>query len=304
MELRQLRYVLAVAETRNFTRAAERCYVVQSALSHQIKALEDELGVRLFARTSRRVELTAAGEAFLPAARVSVEAAGRAAADATAAVGELRGPVALGVIPTVTALDIPRALRTFHHAHPAVRVTLRTAGSDELASAVEAGTVDLAVLGLPATSAAPAGIRTLELARERLVAVVPAGHRLAGRRRLRLADLAGETFVDFPAGTPGRAQSDLAFEAAGIRRDVTFESMSAGLILDLVGQHLAVALLPPAILAPDASTAAVPVTDGPVRIEYLAWSAFNPTPAATALLTVLRPSPASGDAAGSRKGRG
>ncbi|ROQ69091.1 DNA-binding transcriptional LysR family regulator [Streptomyces sp. 840.1] len=287
MELRQLRYVLAVAETRNFTRAAEQCYVVQSALSHQIKALEDELGVRLFARTSRRVELTAAGEAFLPAARASLEAAERAAADAAAAVGELRGRVALGIVPTVTALDIPRALRTFHRAHPAVRVTLRTAGSDELISAVEDGTVDLAVLGLPENSA-PTGIRTLELARARLVAVVSPEHHLSGRRRLRLADLSGETFADFPAGTPGRAQSDLAFEAAGIQRDVTFESMSPALILDLVGQNLAVALLPPAILSPDAPTAAIPVTDGPTRIEYLAWSDFNPAPAATALLSVLR----------------
>ncbi len=73
MELQQLRYVLAVSETANFTRAAEQCHVVQSALSHQIAALERELGLTLFARTSRRVQLTPAGEAFLPAARQCVE---------------------------------------------------------------------------------------------------------------------------------------------------------------------------------------------------------------------------------------
>ncbi|MDQ8707903.1 LysR family transcriptional regulator [Streptomyces sp. LHD-70] len=287
MELRQLRYVLAVAETRNFTRAAEQCHVVQSALSHQVKTLEDELGVRLFARTSRRVELTAAGKAFLPSARASLEAAERAAADAKATLGEMRGPVTLGIIPTVTALDIPHALRTFHQAHPAVRVTLRTAASDELISAVEAGTVDIAVLGLPET-VTPSGVQSVELARERHIAVVSTEHRLAGRRRLRLADLAEETFVDFTAGTPGRAQSDLAFAAAGIPRDVTFEAMSIDLILDLVEQNLAVALLPPAILRPGARLAAIAVTGGPTRSEYLAWSEFNPTPAATALLAVLR----------------
>ncbi|NBE53494.1 LysR family transcriptional regulator [Streptomyces boluensis] len=289
MELRQLRYVLAVAETRNFTRAAEQCYVVQSALSHQIKTLEDELGVRLFARTSRRVELTAAGEAFLPSARASLEAAERAAADATATIGELRGPVTLGIIPSVTALDIPRALRTFHQAHPAVRVSLRSAASDELISGVAAGAVDIAVLGLPET-VTPSGVQSVELARERHVAVVSTEHRLAGRRRLRLADLAEETFVDFTAGSPGRAQSDLAFEAAGIPRDVTFEAMSVDLILDLVEQNLAVALLPPAILRPGARLAAIAVTGGPTRSEHLAWSEFNPTPAATALLAVLRAS--------------
>ncbi len=105
MELQQMRYVVAVAEERNFTRAAERCRVVQSALSHQVKALERELGVRLFARTSRRVELTAAGEAFLPHARASLESAERAIADAASAAGEVRGTLTIGLIPTVTALE-------------------------------------------------------------------------------------------------------------------------------------------------------------------------------------------------------
>src|SRR5690625_1962324 len=91
MELQQMRYVVAVAEERSFTRAAQRCFVVQSALSHQIKALENELGVTLFARTSRRVAPTAAGEAFLGAAREALAAADRAVAEAGAATGELRG---------------------------------------------------------------------------------------------------------------------------------------------------------------------------------------------------------------------
>ncbi|MFI5658824.1 LysR family transcriptional regulator [Streptomyces sp. NPDC051684] len=286
MELRQLRYVLAVAETRNFTRAAAQCHVVQSALSHQIKALEAEIGVRLFARTSRRVELTAAGEVFLPSARASLECAERAAADAAATAGELRGPVTLGVIPTVTALDIPRALRAFHEAHPKTRISLRTAASDELVSAIEAGTVDIGVLGLPETET-PTGVQALRLSRQQHVAVVSTRHRLAGRKRLRLADLARETFVDFPAGTPGRTQTDLAFQAAGIPRDVTFEAMSTHLILDLVEQNLAVALLPPGTLRRDTPVTAIAVTGGPTRSEYLAWNNFNPTPAATALMTVL-----------------
>lgn len=108
-----MRYVVAVAEERNFTRAAERCFVVQSALSHQIKALERELGVTLFARTNRRVDVTAAGEAFLAAARISLEAAERAASDAAAATGEIRGTLTIGMIPTVTAVDMPAVLATF-----------------------------------------------------------------------------------------------------------------------------------------------------------------------------------------------
>lgn len=127
MEFQQLRYVIALAEEASFTRAAARCHVVQSALSHQIKALENELGVALFARTSRRVELTAAGQAFLPAARASLEAAERAAEDAAAASGLIRGRLSIGVIPTVTAVDVPAALRTFRQAHPHVQIVLRVA---------------------------------------------------------------------------------------------------------------------------------------------------------------------------------
>lgn len=281
-----MRYVVAIAEERSFTRAAERCFVVQSSLSHQIKALEQELGVTLFARTSRRVDLTAAGEAFLPQARASLEAAERAITDAAAATGQIRGSLTIGVIPTVTAVDIPAALRAFREAHPLVRVRLRGGGSDEFISAINDGAMDVAVLGLPDT-AEPKGIATRVLARERLVAVIGAEHRLATRRRLRLHDLADEAFVDFPAGTPGRAPSDLAFSAADLHREVMFEAMSTDLILDLVRHDLAVTLLSPAVVPDDAGLRAIPVTNGPTRTEYLAWSGFNPSPAAAVFLELL-----------------
>ena len=289
MELQQLRYVIAVAEEKNFTRAAERCFVVQSSLSHQIKALEHELGVTLFARSSRRVELTAAGDAFLVHARASLDAAERAASEAAAANGQIRGTLTVGVIPTVTAIDIPAALGQFHRTHPHVRISLRGGGSDEFIDAISAGRMDVAVLGLP-NSTPPTGVSTRVLAREQLVAVVSTGHPLAGRRRLRLDDLADDVFVDFPEGTPGRVQSDLAFRAAGVRRDVAFEVMSTDLILDLVRQGLVMAMLSPAVIPNDADDLrTIPVTAGPTRVEYLAWSSFNPSPAAQAFLDTLQP---------------
>ncbi|WP_207894624.1 LysR family transcriptional regulator [Tamaricihabitans halophyticus] len=287
MELQQLRYVLAVAETRNFTRAAENCFVVQSALSHQIKSLEQELGFQLFARTSRRVELTSAGAAFLPSARAALDAADRAVADSAAAVGQIRGTLSVGVIPTVTAVDIPAALGKFHRAHPAVPIRLRGGNSDAFINSITNGALDVAVLGL-ATSTPPEKVATEVLARERLVAVVSAKHRLASRRRLRLRDLADDTFVDFPEGSPGRTQSDLAFAAAGITRAVAFEAMGTELILDLVRQDLASTLLPPGLVTPSAELATIPLLDGPTRTQYLAWSSFNPTPAAAAFISLLK----------------
>lgn len=286
MELQQLRYVLAVAEARNFTRAAERCHIVQSAMSHQIKALEHELGVQLFARTSRRVELTDAGAAFLPSAQASLDAADRAAAEAAAATGRIRGTVTIGVIPTVTAIDVPAVLGRFHQAHPAVKIRLLGGSSDEFIAAIRSGGMDVAVLGLPAGQP-PRGVRSQELVREDLVAVVSATHRLAGGDNIALADLDGEAFVDFPIDSPGRAQSDVAFRAAGLTRDVAFEAVDTSFMLEVVRQGLAVALLSRDAVPEGADVHILDVADGPSRIQYLAWSDFNPGPAATALVEMM-----------------
>jgi DNA-binding transcriptional LysR family regulator len=286
MELRQLRYVVAVAEEANFTRAAARCFVVQSALSHQVKALEKELGVALFARTSRRVELTAAGEAFLPAARASLEAAERAATDAAAATGRLRGQLNVGMIPTTSAVDVPAALAAFRRVHPAVRIALRVAASDAQESALAEGSLDVGLLGLP-ENRPPRGVACRLLVTDQHVAVLSREHPLAERDTLALSDLAQETFADFPADSPGRAQSDLAFTAAGLHRDVAFEAMAADLIISLVRQNLAVTLLPSRYAPADPGLVAIPVTDGPSRAEYLAWNDFNPSPAARAFLDTI-----------------
>lgn len=287
MDLQQLRYVVAVAETRSFTRAAERCFVVQSALSHQVARLERELGIRLFARTSRRVELTQAGEAFLPAARESLACADRAVTEAAAATGEVRGRLTVGVIPTVAAVDIPDLFKDVRDRHPRVRIALQTGASDTLTARVAAGDLDAAFLGLP-EGVLPRGVQVRELARDRSVAVLPDDHPLAGQSLIPLARLAEETFADFPTGSPGRTQSDMAFAAAGLQREVAFEASAVELLLRLVRRGLAVTLLPRMFARPAGpGLVTVPVTDGPRRVEYLVWSDFNPTPALRAFLEVL-----------------
>lgn len=280
-----MRYVLAVAETNSFTRAAERCLVVQSALSHQIARLERELGARLFERTSRRVRLTPAGAAFLPAARQCLDAAERAAAEVAAAVGEVRGRLAVGLIPTVAAVDIPEALRDFRQRYPHVRISLRVGASEELVERVAQGALDVAFLGLP-TTARPRGVAAHELARDRLVAVVAPDHPLAGAPTVDLRRLSSEVFVDLPAGTAGRLQSDQAFAAAGLDRDVAFEVTSADYIARLVRPGLAVAMLPSAYAPQLEGVVTIEVSDAPARVEYIIWSRSRP-PAATAFLTVL-----------------
>ncbi|MFF8394896.1 LysR family transcriptional regulator [Streptomyces sp. NPDC016172] len=290
MDLQQMRYVVALAETRNFTRAAERCSVVQSSLSHRIAGLERELGVKLFARSSRRVELTSAGVAFVAAAGECLAAADRAVADAAAATGVVRGRLAVGVIVTTAAVDVPELLQRYRARHPDVRVSLRSGRSDELAAAIRDGDLDIAFLGLP-EGELPSGVETLVLDHDRHVLVVPTGHRLAGASRVTLSDIAEETFVDFVAGTPARAQSDRAFTAAGLVRDVAYEAGVVELMTQLIARGLGIALMPSAFIRSVASRAPelalVPVVDGPRRIECLAWSRFNPTPATRAMLGVL-----------------
>jgi DNA-binding transcriptional LysR family regulator len=286
MELRQLRYVLAVAETSSFTRAAERCLVVQSALSHQIARLERELGARLFDRTSRQVRLTAAGDAFLPAARQCLDAADRAAAEVAAAVGEVRGQLTVGVIPTVAAVDIPAVLRAFHERYPHVRVRLRVAASEQLTEQVKEGLVDVAFLGLPATSR-PDGVNSRELAHDRHVAVVAPGHPLADEADVDLRRLSTEVFVDFPAGSAGRIQSDQAFAAAGLHREVAFEVTGAEFLAGLINQGLGIAMLPSNYTPHLSGVVTIPITDAPARVEHLIWSRFGLTPAAAAFLKEL-----------------
>jgi DNA-binding transcriptional LysR family regulator len=244
VELRHLEYFIAVAEERNFTRAAERLHVVQSGVSAVIKALERDLGAQLLERDSKRVELTDAGRALLPKARAALDAA----QDARDAVGEveggLRGTLRIGTLISVALVDVPALLGAYHRRHPGVMIMLRAApsGSEGLVAALADGSLDLAFVSLP--SQAPAGIRVRELASAPLDLVVPADHRLADREEVALADIAGEMFVDFPVGYGNRAVTDRAFASAGLHRQVSVEITDIAAGAAYVRHGLGVALLP------------------------------------------------------------
>ncbi|MBP2435867.1 LysR substrate-binding domain-containing protein [Microbacterium amylolyticum] len=141
--------------------------------------------------------------------------------------------------------------------------------SDEFIAEIAAGALDVAFLGLP-ESATPEGVSSRVLARDRLVAAVSHTHPFADRERLTLAEVAHESFIDFLAGSPGRAQSDITFAGAGLTREVRLETMSAELMLDLVAENHGIALLSPRVLVDRHETRAIPVVDGPTRAEHLA----------------------------------
>ncbi|HDS1737913.1 MULTISPECIES: LysR family transcriptional regulator [Pseudomonas] len=285
MNLKQLEYALAVADTGSFTRAAERCHVVQSALSHQVARLEAALGVSLFERTSRRVRLTPAGEAFVLSARPALEATQRIADDVAAACGQVRGRLSIGEISSLTALDLVDLLAVFHGRYPAVDVRLLTAKSELLVADVCERRLDVGFIGLWEGELLQ-GVQHRLLGREALVAVLPPEHPLAGNECLALADLADQVLVDFPEGTGARRQTDEAFMAAGLVRRVQFEIGHIRLVEKFVQRGMALGLVPERTAQGFERVSLVRLTDAPVRHVYAVW-ANSPTPAARAFLQVL-----------------
>src|SRR5260370_10590673 len=244
MELRHFTCFVAVAEERSFTRAAARLHVVQSAVSAAIKSLEHELGAPLLQRSSRHLSLTDAGAAFLPKARAALDDA-QAAVDAVDNVrGGLRGMVRIGTMGAATLIDLPAMLGDFHRLHPGVslQLTVAPSGTRALIEAVIPRRLDFAFVSPPGPAAL--GIKLRELAAAPLELVVPATHRLAGRPAPRIADLAGEPFVDFPAVYGNRDVVDRAFAAANVQRSIIIEVPDLATGANFVLHQLGIAILP------------------------------------------------------------
>jgi DNA-binding transcriptional LysR family regulator len=199
LELRQLRYFVAVAEELHFSRAAARLHLAQSALSAQIRRLEEELGGPLLVRSTRRVTLTAAGEALLQEARGIIAAAERAAARTRALARGEGTSLVIGSLGPAPGVLLAPLLARFGARHPDVRVELRAFDFNDTVLGLRERRADLAFLYEPLHE--PDLLVTPLLSEPRMV-VLARSHRLAGRECLRPADLAGEVFVVQPESTP------------------------------------------------------------------------------------------------------
>ncbi|MBX6386493.1 MAG: LysR family transcriptional regulator [Microbispora sp.] len=240
MELRQLEYFVAVAEERNFTRAAERVHISQSGVSAQIRQLERELGAELFDRSARTVTLTVAGKAALEHARAALAAAGALGRAVDEVTGLVRGRLTVGMVVGCTVTPLFDALAAFHRAHPGVEISLLEDNSDRLVEAVRSGGLDLALAGL---AAAPDDLETLTITSERLVAAVPPDHPLAGRDGVTLHDLGSHRIICMPYGTGLRTVFDRACAARNLRPDIALQAGAADAVADLAARGLGVAVL-------------------------------------------------------------
>ncbi|NEC09909.1 LysR family transcriptional regulator [Streptomyces sp. SID7909] len=287
MEIRQLRHFMAVITHGSFTAAARAELIVQSALSTSVRNLERELGAELFDRTGRRVVLTEAGRALLPAAR-TVLAGTDAARDAVAAVSGLAGGrVRVGTIQTLTCVDLAAELAAFHRLWPGVQISLREATTPELVAAVRAGELDLAYLA-PDTAELPEGIASFATWHEDLVLITAPGHPLAKAGRTLIKDLADEPFVDFRAGTGLETAVRRLAAHCGLERRITCDVTQIRLLVDLVRAGIGVAIVPRRI-GEDAGLPCVTIRQPePGRTVLLVGRAPRPrNPAAEALLGQL-----------------
>jgi DNA-binding transcriptional LysR family regulator len=245
MDVRQLEYFLAVAEELNFTRAATRCHVAQSALSYQIARLEREHGVTLFERNSRSVRLAAAGEVLVRRARAVLDEIETARAELAELAGVVTGRLRLGMVGSTgqAAPVVERTLAAFHHRHPAVEIVIRDTGSQRMAEQVRAGELDIAFVGLFAEQL-PADLTHRILTDEPLVAAVPRGLPYSDAPA-DLGVLAAESaFIEMRAESGLRQQVDAAFARAGINRRIAFELSTSDAVIRFVALGFGAALVP------------------------------------------------------------
>jgi DNA-binding transcriptional LysR family regulator len=289
IELRHLRYFVAVAEELNFSRAAERMHMAQPPLSAAIRQLERDVGVELFVRTTREVKLTVAGRAFLDGARRTLADAERAAEDAKrAAAGEL-GLLRIAYSWSTRFETLPALGRAFRAGHPDVELLAQELWNARMPAAFGNGSIDIGISLCPEIAA------DLELAairKERLVALLPDAHPLAREEAIPLSALAAEDFVVFPRKVAPRLHEAFMaiFRRAGFEPRVRNESFHTGWDLGVLADIPAVAMAPQTVAGglPDGITH-VALSEPTDSLETcLVWRADDTSPLVSAFVAVAQ----------------
>jgi DNA-binding transcriptional LysR family regulator len=244
MELRQIRSFLSIAETLHFGRTAELIHLSQPALSLQIRALEEEVGVRLFERNRRKTTLTAAGFAFRDDAVRALSHLDQAIRRAKLAANGKLGLLRIGFISTAGSEIVPNIFRQFRELNPEVEVSLRAITTSDQVQMLETGSLDVGFLRLPIGGHSALDVVTVH--REPFVLVVPESHKLAKRKRVRLRELSDQEFVMYERGyAPGFHDLILGMlRDAGIVPNVSQSAAEISTLISLVDAHMGIAILP------------------------------------------------------------
>jgi DNA-binding transcriptional LysR family regulator len=248
MELRHLRYFVAVAEELSFTRAARRLNIAQPPLSHQIRQLETELGVALFHRTKREVRITEAGHAVLQEARCALAQARRVEIVAQRAAQGLAGRLNIGFSSSLPHTKLPGMLRVCRSRFPEIALTLHEHTTEKQIELLSAGEIDVGFLRLPLDNA-PASLTIKPILREPLLLAMPRGHSLGRRHTVAIQSLREEPFILLPRdAAPGLHDQIIGMcIRAGFRPNVVQEASQVQTIISLVSAGLGVSIVPASI---------------------------------------------------------
>jgi len=241
MNLRDLQYLVALADTGHFGEAAARCHVSQPTLSAQIKKLEEYLGVQLFERQPRKVVVTEVGRSIVERARSVVREADDLREVARASRDPLTGKLKVGLIPTIAPYLLPRVAARLRRQLPDLQLMLYEYQTAPLLDRLRAGDLDLAILALPADTD---GLETRSLFAESFVVAMPRRHRLTARKRLKPADLAGETLLLLEDGHCLRDQALDVCSNVPLTEDQDFRATSLETLRQMVAAGLGITLLP------------------------------------------------------------
>ncbi|MBO0732198.1 MAG: LysR family transcriptional regulator [Acidimicrobiaceae bacterium] len=241
MQLHQLRYFVAVSEERHFTRAARLLHVAQPSVSSAIRALERELGASLLHRSRGTVDLTPAGETFLPWARQVLADCEAGEAAVRDALGLRRGRLALGATPSLTTTALPGVLAEYHRRYPGIDLALHEAGSPDLVGRLEQAGLDLALVILPINQS---WVRATALYEEELVLAVGPDHPLAGRERVAIGELRDVPLVMFRDGYDLRISTLAACRQAGFQPVLAIDGGEMDGVLAMTAAGLGAAVVP------------------------------------------------------------
>ncbi|MCO6056004.1 LysR family transcriptional regulator [Pseudomonas sp. MOB-449] len=289
MDLKQLRYFVAVAEELHFGRAAARLFISQPALSFDIKKLEEQLGIQLLLRNNKSVKLTAAGEVLLEEARsllLQAEQARRLTLrSAQGALGRLR----VGFVSSLLHRGLPAAVAGFEARYPGMEVVLQEMNSAEQAQALQRGQIDI---GFVHRGTLPSGIESQLLIADAFVCCLPPGHRLAKREVIDLAELRDEPFILFPRHASPHYHDLIIARcvAAGFSPQIRHEARLWQTIATMVAKGMGVALLPESLSGAwrhDLCSVAIQQSGPPSEVHAI-LSEDNPSEAARHFLDILR----------------
>jgi LysR family transcriptional regulator, hydrogen peroxide-inducible genes activator len=241
LKLKDLRYLVAVADTRHFGRAAERCFVSQPTLSTQLKKLEEYLGVQLIERQPKRVALTAAGQEIVARARRILEASDEVVTLARAHRDPLAGVLRIAMLPTIGPYLLPRVAREIRKALPRLDLRLYEYPTATMLAKLRAGEIDLGILALPVDLD---GLEARELYDESFMVALPANHPLAKRPAIRVQDLQDETLLLLEDGHCLRDQALAVCAQAGMQEKQDFRATSLETLRQMVATGAGVTLLP------------------------------------------------------------